>query len=85
MDGKVFVITGTTSGTGFVAAWVVAELGGEVLLLNRPSQRVTDSMEKLKETVPDGKFSNWLVISDRLSLYIYIIYIYIILYIILYN
>ena len=77
MDGKVFVITGTTSGTGFVAAWVVAELGGEVLLLNRPSQRVTDSMEKLKETVPDGKFSNWLVISDRLSLYIYIIYIYI--------
>ncbi|CAL1169151.1 unnamed protein product [Cladocopium goreaui] len=58
VDGKVFVITGTTSGTGFVAAWVVAELGGEVLLLNRPSQRVTDSMEKLKETVPDGKFSN---------------------------
>lgn len=49
MDGKVFVITGTTSGTGFVAAWVVAELGGEVLLLNRPSQRVTDSMEKLKD------------------------------------
>ncbi|CAE7487528.1 unnamed protein product [Symbiodinium natans] len=56
VDGKVFVITGTTSGTGFVAAWVVAELGGEVLLLNRPSQRVADSLQRLKEIVPDGKF-----------------------------
>lgn len=44
-DGKVFVITGTTSGTGFVAAWVAAQLGGEVLLLNRASQRVTNSTE----------------------------------------
>mmetsp|Transcript_37268 Transcript_37268/g.68186 ORF Transcript_37268/g.68186 Transcript_37268/m.68186 type:complete len:329 (-) Transcript_37268:56-1042(-) len=58
VDGKVFVITGTTSGTGFVAAWAVAKLGGEVLLLNRPSQRVTDSMAKLKTIVPDGKFVN---------------------------
>lgn len=57
-DGKVFVITGTTSGTGFVAAWVVAELGGEVLLLNRPSARVTSSMEQLKSIVPEGKFVN---------------------------
>jgi len=56
VDGKVFVITGTTSGTGFVAAWSVAKLGGEVLLLNRASQRVKDAMSKLKIMVPDGKF-----------------------------
>ena len=58
VDGKVFVITGTTSGTGFVAAWVVAELGGEVLLLNRKSQRVNDSMDQLKTIVPEGKYVN---------------------------
>ena len=41
---------------GFVAAWVVAELGGTVLLLNRTSQRVSDSMDQLKTIVPEGKF-----------------------------
>lgn len=56
VSGKVFVITGTTSGTGFVAARTAAELGGEAVLLNRKSQRVTDSLAKLQQAVPDGKF-----------------------------
>jgi len=56
LDGKVFVITGTTSGTGFVAARTVAELGGEVVLLNRPSSRATDSLKKLQIAVPTAKF-----------------------------
>ena len=56
VDGKVFVITGTTSGTGFVAARVAAELGGEVLMLNRESPRVTDALKKLQAAVPEGKF-----------------------------
>lgn len=54
--GKVFAITGTTSGTGFVAARTIAELGGEVLLLNRASRRVDAMMESLRQAVPDGKF-----------------------------
>ena len=58
VDGKVFVITGTTSGTGFVAARTVAEKGGEVVCLNRKSQRVIDATTKLKEAVPAGKFVN---------------------------
>ena len=56
VDGKVFAITGTTSGTGFAAAQIVAELGGEVILLNRPSSRSKSSLEKLKAAVPGGKF-----------------------------
>lgn len=48
--------TGTTSGTGFVAARTVAKLNGEVVLLNRPSSRSVASLEKLKEAVPNGKF-----------------------------
>ena len=56
VDGKVFVISGTTSGTGYAAAKATAELGGEVLLLNRLSDRSTKSLAKLQEEVPNGKF-----------------------------
>jgi len=56
VTGKVFVITGTTSGTGFVAARTVAELGGEAVLLNRSSQRVDTMLRSLKGAVPDGRF-----------------------------
>lgn len=54
--GKVFVITGTTSGTGYVAAETVAKHGGEVVLLNRASERSTASLDKLRAAVPDAKF-----------------------------
>ncbi|WP_439101244.1 SDR family NAD(P)-dependent oxidoreductase [Congregibacter sp.] len=56
LTDKVFVITGTTSGTGFVAARTVAELGGEAVLLNRPSKRVDAMLGSLKDAVPDGNF-----------------------------
>lgn len=56
VDGKVFVITGTTSGTGFAAARVIALLGGETVLLNRPSERSKAALAKLKEAAPEGKF-----------------------------
>jgi len=56
VTGKVFVITGTTSGTGFVAAQTIAQHGGEVILLNRPSERVDSSLEKLRSAVPQGTF-----------------------------
>ena len=56
VSGKVFAITGTTSGTGFVAAKTVAQHGGEVILLNRPSTRSVASLEKLQTEVPTGKF-----------------------------
>lgn len=56
VEGKVFVVTGTTSGTGFIAARTAAELGGEVLLLNRKSGRATKALAKLQEEVPKGKF-----------------------------
>lgn len=55
-QGKVFVITGTTSGTGYIAARTAAELGGTVLVLNRQSDRATKALAKLKEEVPAGRF-----------------------------
>lgn len=57
VEGKVFAITGTTSGTGYIAAETVAKHGGEVLLLNRASPRSKASYEKLKASVPGAKFT----------------------------
>jgi NAD(P)-dependent dehydrogenase (short-subunit alcohol dehydrogenase family) len=58
MSNRVVVITGTTSGTGFVCAREIAKLGGSVLLLNRASQRSVSSFKKLKEEVPNGIFES---------------------------
>lgn len=54
MDGKTIVITGTTSGTGKIAAATVAELGAKVLVLNRSSERSTASFAQLSMANPDA-------------------------------
>lgn len=56
MTGKVVVITGTTSGTGFVCAREVAKKGATVILLNRQSTRSERALQDLQQAVPDGKF-----------------------------
>eukprot|EP00516_Mucochytrium_quahogii_P002336 CAMPEP_0203759876 /NCGR_PEP_ID=MMETSP0098-20131031/13185_1 /ASSEMBLY_ACC=CAM_ASM_000208 /TAXON_ID=96639 /ORGANISM=" , Strain NY0313808BC1" /LENGTH=324 /DNA_ID=CAMNT_0050653175 /DNA_START=186 /DNA_END=1157 /DNA_ORIENTATION=- len=56
LTGKRVVITGTTSGTGFVAARTCAELGAQVVLLNRPSERATKALKDLKEAVPNATY-----------------------------
>ena len=56
LKGKVFAITGTTTGFGYIVARTVAEKGGKVLLLNRPSERSKDSLANLKADVPSGDF-----------------------------
>lgn len=52
MHNKVVVITGTTSGTGLIAAQTMVELGAQLLVLNRPSERAERALAKLKETYP---------------------------------
>lgn len=53
MEGKTVVITGTTSGTGQVAARTVAKLGAKVLVLNRASDRSASSFAELTSAYPD--------------------------------
>lgn len=55
MEGKTVVITGTTSGTGQVAARTVASLGAKVLVLNRASARSTASLAELTAAHPDAE------------------------------
>ena len=56
MTGKVAVITGTTSGTGFVCAREVARKGATVILLNRQSERAEKALQQLQAAVPGATF-----------------------------
>ena len=51
---KTVVITGTTSGTGKIAAATVAGLGAKVLVLNRASERSTAAFAELSAAHPDA-------------------------------
>ena len=65
MKNKVVVITGTTSGTGYVCAREVAKKGATVVLLNRKSERSEKSLNQLKNEFADGKFES--IICDLQS------------------
>ncbi len=54
MTDKTVVITGTTSGTGKIAAATVAGLGAKVLVLNRASERSTAAFAELTAAHPDA-------------------------------
>lgn len=56
MTGKVVVITGTTSGTGFICAREVAKKGAAIVLLNRKSKRAVLALQQLQAAVPNGFF-----------------------------
>ncbi len=49
MRGKNIVITGCTSGTGYVLAKTCGKLGATVFMLNRPSERATSALTQLRE------------------------------------
>lgn len=49
LNGKTFVITGTTSGTGFEAARILLSKGAKVVMLNRNLKKVEDTIEALKQ------------------------------------
>lgn len=48
------LITGTTSGTGFVAAKTCVKHGATVACLNRPSERSEKALKAIKEEFPNG-------------------------------
>ena len=58
MTGKVVVITGTTSGTGYICALEVTKKGAKVVLLNRKSERAEKALKELQSEVPDGHFES---------------------------
>lgn len=49
LNGKIFVITGTTSGTGFEAAKILLSKGAKVVMLNRNAKKVEGIIATLKQ------------------------------------
>ncbi|WP_053404478.1 SDR family NAD(P)-dependent oxidoreductase [Persicobacter sp. CCB-QB2] len=59
LTGKTFVITGTTSGTGYEASRILLSKGATVVMLNRNPKKAADTIALLKETLGDAiKLSN---------------------------
>lgn len=51
LKGKTFVITGTTSGTGFEAARILLSKGAKVVMLNRNPQKAEQTITTLKQAL----------------------------------
>ena len=49
LSGKTYVITGTTSGTGFEAARILLSKGAKVVMLNRNPEKAKDTIDTLKQ------------------------------------
>jgi NAD(P)-dependent dehydrogenase (short-subunit alcohol dehydrogenase family) len=49
LEGKTYIITGTTSGTGFEAARILLSKGAKVVMLNRNSKKSEDTIAVLKK------------------------------------
>ena len=54
LTGKTFVITGTTTGTGKVAAKAIVEKGGRVFMLNRISGRSEKVQRDISTAFPSA-------------------------------
>lgn len=54
LNGKTFVITGTTSGTGFEAARILLSKGAKVVMLNRNLKKADETITHLKELLGDA-------------------------------
>lgn len=51
LSGKTYLITGTTSGTGFEAAKILLSKGAKVVMLNRNPKKAADTIATLKQAL----------------------------------
>jgi len=65
LNGKTYVITGTTSGTGFEAAKILLSKGAKVVMLNRNPKKAENTIETLKQEL--GNHIDVLAIKMDLS------------------
>lgn len=54
LQGKTYLITGTTSGTGFEAARILLSKGAKVVMLNRNPQKAVATIAALKQQLGDA-------------------------------
>ncbi len=54
-EGRIFVVTGGTSGMGFEDAKALAAAGAQVVIAARNPQRGQEAIERIRQEVPDAK------------------------------
>lgn len=54
MAGKSVAVTGCTTGTGLICAKQCAQLGADVIMLNRPSERAEKALREVQSVCPQG-------------------------------
>ena len=65
LKGKTYLITGTTSGTGFEAAKILLTKGAQVVMLNRNPKKAANTINTLKQEL--GQHIDVLAIQMDLS------------------
>lgn len=53
--GKLAIVTGSNSGTGYETALVLAQKGAEVVVAARNARKAEDAMARIRNAVPSGK------------------------------
>ena len=53
--GKLAIVTGSTSGTGFETALVLAQKGAEVVVAARNARKAEDAIARIRKAVPSAK------------------------------
>ncbi len=67
VSGKTYVITGTTSGTGYETAKILLAKGAKVVMLNRNPQKAEATLATLKQEI-DGKIDASNIVMDLSAL-----------------
>src|SRR5258708_35434146 len=62
LKGKVFIVTGANSGTGYESRLALAEEGATVVMACRNPKRAQDGLAAIQRTVPDAKVE-WMALD----------------------
>ncbi|MBD2303080.1 SDR family NAD(P)-dependent oxidoreductase [Nostoc sp. FACHB-190] len=62
LDNKSALVSGSTTGIGFAIAQTLAQEGAAVIVNGRSEQRVTQAIDKIKQTNPDAKVTG--IVAD---------------------
>src|SRR3954470_8587772 len=58
LSGRRALVTGSTAGIGLAIARALAQLGAEVVVNGRTSERVEQALARLRQDAPNGRFAS---------------------------
>ncbi len=65
LDGKVAIVTGSTSGMGRDTAYVFAEEGAKVIITGRNEQRAKETVDHIKKKGGEASYFSPILLTDH--------------------